>query len=222
MEIDANNASFQIAFIILVLLTGGFLKSFTTLQIFRIGLGFYDATVGVLVFIFASVLALFVVDAVLPLSDVMSSFSKPGGPTKIVQEQIIPFLQQRTDPERQVGLVQLQEQLREKFQMEEAVASTSVESNQPENEGQQEIGTTISVALLSFLLEELEGAFQLGLLFIIPFIVIDLLALHIMQLLQMSQLPAIYISLPVKLMLFLGVDGWNVVVQRLVGDYVGG
>lgn len=222
MDIDAHNASYHIAYIILVLLTGGFLKTFTTLQIFRIGLGLYDATVGVIVLIFASVLSLFVVDAVLPLRDVMSSLSKPEGNARYVQERIIPFLQQRTNPERQAGLVQLQNQLREKFQIQEGPVSISVESSQAESDGQQEIGTTISFALLSFLLEELEGAFQLGILFIIPFIVIDLLVLHIMQLLQMSQLPAICISLPVKLMLFLVVDGWNVLVQRLVGDYIGG
>lgn len=222
MEIDANSASYQIAFIILVLLTGGFLKSFTTLQIFRIGLGLYDATIGVIVLIFASILAIFVVDAVLPLSDVMSSLSKPGGGARIVEEQIIPFLEQRTDPERKAGLVQLQEQLRQKFGMEEGEAPTSAHANQEEINGEYEASTTITLALLSFLLEELEGAFQLGLLFIIPFIVIDLLVLHIMQLLQMSQLPAICISLPVKLMLFLVVDGWSLLVQRLVGDYVGG
>ncbi|MGA1190677.1 MAG: hypothetical protein ACO3XO_00200 [Bdellovibrionota bacterium] len=222
MEIDANSASYQIAFIILVLLTGGFLKSFTTLQIFRIGLGLYDATIGVIVLIFASILAIFVVDAVMPLSDVMSSLSKSGGGARIVEEQIIPFLEQRTDPERKAGLVQLQEQLRQKFGMEEGEAPTSDHANQEEINGEYEASTTITLALLSFLLEELEGAFQLGLLFIIPFIVIDLLVLHIMQLLQMSQLPAICISLPVKLMLFLVVDGWSLLVQRLVGDYVGG
>jgi|GEM_PF-1145602 len=220
MGIDANAASYQIALIILVLLTGGFLKSFTTLQIFRIGLGFHGATVGVVVMIFSAVLALFVVDSVIPVGNLMTTLSAPEQRESMLEQRIVPFLEQRTDPERREEISRLQSELRDKFQAPVKSSAGMTESApNPEQIGKQ---SGFYPVLVSFLLDELEGAFQLGVLFILPFVIIDLLVVHVMQLLQMTQLPALCFSLPMKLLLFLVVDGWGMLIQRLAGDYISG
>lgn len=75
------------------------------------------------------------------------------------------------------------------------------------------------VALPAFLITELKEAFQIGLLVLLPFVVIDLVVTNILLALGMSALSPGVIALPFKLLLFVLVDGWYVLSEALISGY---
>jgi len=81
----------------------------------------------------------------------------------------------------------------------------------------------IYVAVPSFVLSELNTAFQIGFLIAIPFLVLDMVVSSVLTSMSMITLPPVVISLPLKLMLFVIVDGWHLIIGSLVKTYhVGG
>jgi type III secretion protein R len=75
------------------------------------------------------------------------------------------------------------------------------------------------VVLPAFLITELKEAFQIGLLVLLPFVVIDLVVASILLALGMTLLPPSTVALPLKLLLFVLVNGWYVLSQALVSGY---
>lgn len=71
----------------------------------------------------------------------------------------------------------------------------------------------------AFLLSELRAAFIIGFVIFLPFLVIDLVISASLMSLGMMMLPPIIISLPFKLLLFVLVDGWSLIVTALIGSY---
>lgn len=76
-----------------------------------------------------------------------------------------------------------------------------------------------SVLIPSFIISELRTAFQIGFILFVPFLVIDLVISSILLSMGMMMLPPIMVSLPFKILLFVLVDGWNLVVQSLVKSF---
>ncbi len=68
----------------------------------------------------------------------------------------------------------------------------------------------------AFMLSELKVAFQIGFMIFLPFLIIDLIVASILMSLGMIMVPPITISLPLKIMLFLLIDGWGLIAQTLV------
>lgn len=80
-----------------------------------------------------------------------------------------------------------------------------------------------TIALISaFITSELKTAFQMGVVIYLPFLVIDMLVSSILMAMGMMMLPPAMISLPFKLLLFILVDGWNLVIKSLVISITGG
>jgi flagellar biosynthetic protein FliP len=77
----------------------------------------------------------------------------------------------------------------------------------------------MSVLLPSFLTSELKTAFQIGFLTFIPFLVIDLVVSSILMSMGMMMLSPMLISLPFKIMLFVLVDGWTLIVGTLAASF---
>ena len=71
----------------------------------------------------------------------------------------------------------------------------------------------------SFVLSELRGAFIIGFVVFVPFLVVDIVVSAVLMSLGMVMLPPSLISLPFKLLLFVLVDGWSLIVTTLVGSY---
>lgn len=71
------------------------------------------------------------------------------------------------------------------------------------------------VLIPSYILHELTVAFKIGILLYIPFIVIDMVVASILMSMGMMMLPPVQISMPFKLMLFVLVDGWSLLTQKL-------
>jgi len=68
----------------------------------------------------------------------------------------------------------------------------------------------------AFMLSELKVAFQIGFMIFLPFLIIDLVVASILMSLGMIMVPPITISLPLKIMLFLLIDGWGLIAQTLM------
>ena len=75
------------------------------------------------------------------------------------------------------------------------------------------------VLIPSFILSELKTAFQIGFLIFLPFLVIDIVVSSTLMSMGMVMLPPVFISLPFKILLFVLVDGWNLVTKSLVQSF---
>lgn len=78
----------------------------------------------------------------------------------------------------------------------------------------------IQVVIPSFIISELKTAFQIGFLLYIPFLIIDLVVASILMAMGMFMLPPVMISLPFKLLLFVMVDGWYLVIKSLMETFL--
>lgn len=77
----------------------------------------------------------------------------------------------------------------------------------------------ITVVVPAFVLSELRTAFQMGFLIYVPFLVIDFLVSATLMSMGMMMMPPMMISLPFKLLLFVLVDGWHLIVRSLVQSF---
>jgi flagellar biosynthetic protein FliP len=78
----------------------------------------------------------------------------------------------------------------------------------------------LTVVIPSFILSELKLAFQIGFIIYIPFLVIDMIVASTLMSMGMMMLPPTTISLPFKILLFVLVDGWALVVQTLINGFM--
>ena len=76
------------------------------------------------------------------------------------------------------------------------------------------------VLIPSFVISELKTAFQIGFLIYIPFLVIDMVVASVLLSMGMMMLPPFMVSLPFKLMLFVLVDGWNLLVGSMIKSFM--
>ena len=72
----------------------------------------------------------------------------------------------------------------------------------------------------AFVISELKTAFTIGFLIYIPFLVMDMVVSSILLAMGMMMLPPMMVSLPFKLLLFVMVDGWNLLVGSLVNSFM--
>lgn len=71
----------------------------------------------------------------------------------------------------------------------------------------------------AFMLSELRAAFQIGFVIFLPFLLIDLIVSSVLMALGMMMMPPTTVSLPLKILMFVLVDGWSVVLKALVGSF---
>ena len=75
------------------------------------------------------------------------------------------------------------------------------------------------VLVPAFMISELKTAFQMGFLVFVPFLIIDIVVSSALMSMGMMMLPPVMISLPFKLLLFVMVDGWHLIVRSLVESF---
>jgi flagellar biosynthetic protein FliP len=90
-------------------------------------------------------------------------------------------------------------------------------ANQPPLEGPEQVPMRVLVP--AYVISELKTAFQIGFVMFIPFLIIDLVVSSVLMSMGMMMLSPVIISLPFKLMLFVLVDGWNLLVGSLVRSF---
>ncbi|NBX66013.1 MAG: flagellar biosynthetic protein FliP [Proteobacteria bacterium] len=79
--------------------------------------------------------------------------------------------------------------------------------------------TPIQVVIPAFMISELRRAFEIGFMLFLPFLIIDMVTASILMSMGMMMLPPIMISLPFKVIFFVMVDGWHLVVGSLVKSF---
>jgi flagellar biosynthetic protein FliP len=97
---------------------------------------------------------------------------------------------------------------------------SDIAQSKPDEVGAQ---TPLRTLIPAFMISELRAAFIIGFVIFVPFLVIDLVVASALMSMGMMMLPPVMISLPFKILLFVLVDGWALILTALIGSYnVGG
>ena len=77
----------------------------------------------------------------------------------------------------------------------------------------------MQVVVPAYMLSELKAGFQIGAVLFLPFLLVDLVVASVTTSIGMLQLPPVVISTPVKILLFVMVDGWNLLADKLMKSF---
>ena len=194
-----------------VLLLTAFVKIFTVLSILRYGIGL-GSGFGIVIFGLSLALTLFAVSPQIEQAgglDAVFGTAQGGmaGPLGL-EKHFRPFIEKNTRPE-----------VLDKFA---ALAARQAQPATESEPGAQVKAPAFPVLVSAFLVSQLKEAFHLGFLILIPFLVIDLLVANSLMLLDMKQLPVAVVALPLKILLFIAVDGWTLISGKVLGAYLQG
>lgn len=131
---------------------------------------------------------------------------KPFLENKINQQQAV---EKGSKPIREFMLKQTRDKDLELF----------VEISKVDKTNLNEKNVPLYIAIPAFVISELKTAFKIGFLLYIPFLIIDIVVASILMSMGMFMLPPVMISLPFKILLFVMVDGWYLLVKSLVMSY---
>jgi len=184
----------------LVIATTTFTRNIVVLSLVRQALGLQQTPPNIVLIVLAMFLTLFVMAPVLEKS--YEQGVKPFMANKITVQEAGT---QSWLPLRDFMVVQTHESdLRLIHELAKAPLPNTVEELSP-------------VRLIpAFMLSELTTAFKIGFVIFLPFLIIDLIVASILMSLGMIMVPPVTISLPIKIMLFLLIDGWGLIAQALV------
>jgi flagellar biosynthesis protein FliP len=187
----------------LLLLTTSFTKIFVVLSITRNALGLQTTPPTQVLAGLALFLTLFVMSPVL---------------TKVNHDGIQPYLKGDLTQSQafETGSKPLRSFMVTKTRPEElALITKAAKLPKPKNAASVPLTTLVP----AFVLSELRSAFVIGFLVFVPFLIIDLVVSAALMSMGMMMLPPVTVSLPFKLLLFVLVDGWGLIVQSLVASY---
>jgi flagellar biosynthetic protein FliP len=181
----------------------GFTRILIVLGFIRTGLGTPTAPPNQVLVGIALFLTIFVMAPT--FSKVNEDAIKPLRAEKITQEQA---LKRAEAPMREFMF----DQTRTK---DLALFAKLAKLERPETRG--DIPTYVLIP--AFTISELKTAFQIGFLIFLPFLIIDVVVSSTLMALGMMMLPPVFISLPFKILLFVLVDGWNLITRSLVESF---
>jgi flagellar biosynthetic protein FliP len=138
--------------------------------------------------------------------------------TRAYDEAVVPYMAGEQDAmtAAQNAIVPLREFMLDQVR-ETDIAMFAELSGQEPFAGPEEV--PLAVLIPSFITSELKTAFQIGFLIFIPFLVIDLVVASVLMSMGMMMLSPMLISLPFKIMLFVLVDGWTLLVGTLAASF---
>ena len=136
----------------------------------------------------------------------------------VEQQAIVPFEQGRVDAMQavQLGAAPL-EQFMLRFAREKDLALFLELAKDPRPARPQDLA--MRVVMPAYMLSELKAGFQIGAALYLPFLVVDMVVAAITTSVGMLQLPPVVISTPLKILLFVMVDGWNLLVGSLLKSF---
>ena len=142
------------------------------------------------------------------------------GPTleRVYDEAIVPYLDEQIDHKAALdkGMTPLREfMLRNTREKDLALFVKLSRSPRPSNASE----LSDRVLIPSFVISELKTAFQISFVLFIPFIIIDMVVSSTLLSMGMMMLPPVTVSLPFKILLFVLVDGWHLIVQSIVTSF---
>ncbi|MEM7204176.1 MAG: flagellar type III secretion system pore protein FliP [Planctomycetota bacterium] len=126
-----------------------------------------------------------------------------------IEAPITEFLHRHADPENRILFSSLRQQLN---RGEDPFPPST-------NDQVRRIVNVLTVDAPAFMLTELAEAFQIGFLIFLPFLVLDLVVGNVLLAMGMHMLSPVVISLPLKLLLFVLIDGWRLLLSGIVRGY---
>jgi len=187
----------------ILLMTTGFTRIVIVLSFVRQAMGTQQAPSNQIVIGLALFLTFFVMAPVF---------------TQINETALQPYLEQQIDQTQALekALLPIRNFMFSQVAEKDLTLMLSIsQSSQPETKEDVSLLTLIP----AFMLSELKRAFQMGFLIFVPFLVIDMVVASILMAMGMMMLPPIVISLPFKILLFVLVDGWSLVIGSLVQSF---
>ena len=188
---------------VLILMMTGFTRILITLHFLKQALGTQSAPPGQLLAAMALLLSAFVMGPT--LRDVNANALEPWMDGKIEQ---VEMMSRAVVPFKAFMLRQVRDQDLQTF-------VDLAEIKQPESRE----AVPLTILMSAFVTSELRTAFQIGFALFLPFIVIDVVVGSVLMSMGMVMLPPAMISMPFKLLLFVLVDGWGLVVTGLVQSF---
>ncbi len=188
---------------VLILMMTGFTRILITLHFLKQALGTQSAPPGQLLAAMALLLSAFVMGPT--LKDVNTTALEPWMDGKIEQ---VEMMSRAVVPFKAFMLRQVRDQDLQTF-------VDLAEIAQPESRE----AVPLTILMSAFVTSELRTAFQIGFALFLPFIVIDVVVSSVLMSMGMVMLPPAMISLPFKLLLFVLVDGWGLVITGLVQSF---
>jgi flagellar biosynthetic protein FliP len=194
-----------------ILLFSAFVKILTTLSILRYGIGLQGSGIGLVIVAVSLALTLVVMPEDLQRLNgtraLLTGEHSSASPAEL-EARYLPILEQHADPKIVLHLNDAAKRIAAK-QGNGALADAGIKT-----------APNFSVLTAAFLLSELREAFLIGLLIVIPFLVIDLLVVNVLMALGIQQLPSTVASFPLKLLIFVILDGWTLIVDKLLAGYM--
>lgn len=188
------------------LILTSFVKILTALNILRYGIGLSDAPFGLVMVGVAGALSMLVMAPAFDSAGGLDAITRGGLP--VIEKTYRPFLEKHADRKTIDRLTLIDQRLKET----NATDIPAIDAKSPKP-------VSFPVLVVAFLISELTAAFTIGLLFLIPFVVIDLAAANLLMALGVTQISQHVVTLPLKLLLFIAVDGWTLVSEKLLASY---
>jgi flagellar biosynthetic protein FliP len=138
--------------------------------------------------------------------------------TRAYDEAVVPYMAGEQDAMTAAGnaLVPLREFMLDQVRENDLAVFTDLSGHEPFM-GPEEV--PLSVLIPSFITSELKTAFQIGFLLFLPFLVIDLVVSSVLLSMGMMMLPPVIVSFPFKILLFVMVDGWHLLIGSMVSSF---
>ena len=137
---------------------------------------------------------------------------------QVNEEALQPYLSKEIDYKEAISVASepLREFMLRQTREKDLALFVSIAKKQRPNDPSE---VPITTVIPSFIISELKTAFQIGFMIYVPFLIIDMVIASILLAMGMMMLPPIMISLPFKLMLFILVDGWYLIMGSLVKSF---
>lgn len=187
----------------LLIMTTSFTRVVVVLSFLRSAIGTQQAPSNQIVIAMALFLTFYIMSPV--WQQINTQAFKPYKAGQITQEQA---LEKAVAPVRKFMLSQVREK---------DLALFLSLSKMPRPKNAEDIPTLTIVP--AFMISELQTAFQIGFLIYIPFLVVDMVVASVLMSMGMMMLPPVMISLPFKILLFILVDGWALVIGSIVKSF---
>jgi type III secretion protein R len=214
-----------------VLLATSFLKIFTTLTLLRCGIGINQWEGGLIVTCVSLALTFFIMEPLVPLKALSNNLES-------FPVTISPFLRTHIDSEiyQRLSLLRKSPVRLSEDEVEGALTPQNGESVQAGSteglpkevsvlEPVQKTSSKTSpddfgLLIASFAISQLRDAFEIGFVLLVPFLVVDLLVMNALMVLGARSMSVELISIPLKILLFFSVDGWTMISEKLLKEFM--
>lgn len=191
--------------ILVIILFTGFVKLATVLQVLQYGLGLRGVAFSVVMLVFAFILSILSVSSNLADADFKSLlyFQNKSKSLESEYDKFRPFLKANANKDTTQRL-------------------SDITSKRKGSKSTGKITTSKDDAtlLLSFTLTQIESAFKISFIILLPLLAIDLLIIHAFQLLDVKSYEPLMVALPLKLLLLYSINGFTLISEKLLNGFM--